>query len=118
MRVRGRQNKDNMAGRFLQGFQKRVEGLRSQHVHFVDDINLVAAINRRKGQLVPQSFDFINAAIGCCIDFKYIHGGAFGNAATIIAHATGIWSRSVLTVQRLSQNASCAGLARATRPGK
>ena len=101
MWVRSSQNKDNMAGRLLQGLKQSVEGLRSQHVHFVDNIYLITAVNRRKGQLIPQGFNLVNTTIGGSVDFKNIHGAALGNAATIIALTAGVRSGPMLAVQRL-----------------
>src|SRR5262245_8759224 len=51
-------------GRFLQGLQERIEGALGQHVHLVDEIDLVA---RQQG-LVARAFDdladVVNASVG------------------------------------------------------
>ena len=87
-------------------------------MHFVNNIYLITTINRSKGQLVTQCFDFIDTAIGSGVDFKNIHGAALGNAPTVIALTAGVRSGAMITVQGLGQNASCTGFASATRSGK
>ncbi len=49
----GRKDEFHMLWRFFQRFQKRVERTFRQHVHFVDDVNLVA----RRCRAITDAFD-------------------------------------------------------------
>ena len=52
LRLGRRENKFHVRRRLLQRFQERIERGRGQHVHFVDDINLIARLRWRVAHVV------------------------------------------------------------------
>mgnify|MGYP000541434153 CR=1 FL=1 len=85
-----------MLRRFFQGFQQRIEGLGSQHVYLIDDVDLVASIDRRELDRLAQITDFIDAAIGGRIDLKDIHRGAVRDLTALLALPAGLRRRPML----------------------
>ncbi|MPN38956.1 hypothetical protein SDC9_186481 [bioreactor metagenome] len=57
------ENKDGMCWRFLQRFKERVEGGLRQHVHFVNDVNLVLPDLRWYAHLVYEAAYVIYAVV-------------------------------------------------------
>ena len=72
LRFRGGKNEKNMVGRFLQGFEQRVEGFRRQHMNFVNDVNFAAAF----GWAVPHGFAqfpyTVYPSVGGSVDFEHV----------------------------------------------
>ena len=54
--------------------------------------------------------DFINAAVGSCVDFKHIHGCAVIYAHAVLAFIAGVRRRPVFAVNSLGQNFCRTGL--------
>ncbi len=104
--------------RLFQRFQQRVEGLRCQHVCFVDDENPVEVSSRKVADGFTKLADFINPAVRGGVDFKNIHRISLGNFNTRRAFAAGSHGRPLGAVQRLCQNARRGGLAHSPRTGK
>ncbi len=61
-----------MLWRLFQGLQQCIEGLIGQHVHFVDDVDLVARATGPHTNIGSQLPDFIDTAIAGSIDFDHI----------------------------------------------
>ena len=61
-RLRRAEHKLHVRRRLFQRLEQRVEGLTREHVHFVDDVNLVAASRRADGDVLPQLADLVDAA--------------------------------------------------------
>ena len=66
----GGQDENDVLGRFLQRFQKGVEGCRRQHVHLVDDEYLILAYLRRDARLLHQRLDVLHRVVGGSIQFE------------------------------------------------
>ena len=115
LRIRRRQNKNSVRRRLLQRFQQRIECRRRQHMHLVDDIHLITALDRRKRNLLLQLLDLVNTAVGRSVNLQNIHRGAGGNPLAIMTMTAGLGRRPLLTVQRLCQNTRCTCLACAAR---
>ena len=118
LRVRRRQNKHGMCRWLLQCLQQGIKSARRQHMHLVDNINLVAAFRRREGYLLAQVTDIIYAGVGRSVNFNYIQRGSLHNALTVAALAAGLGSRPLLAVQSLGQNTRHTGFTGAARTGK
>ena len=63
LRLRGGQDEKHMGRRFFQGFQERIEGFLRQHVHFVDDVDLLAAGGGERADGLLQRADLLDAAV-------------------------------------------------------
>ena len=87
-------------------------------MHFVDNIYFITSIYGRKSNFFAQIADFINAAVGSCVDFKHIHGCAVIYAHAVLAFIAGVRRRPVFAVNSLGQNFCRTGFASTARPGK
>ena len=118
MGLRRRENEDDVRRRLLERLQERVERLGRQHVDLVDDVDLVAAIDRRELDRLAQVADLVDAAVGGRIDLKDIHRGAVRDLAALLTLPARLRRRPVLTIERLRQDLRRTRLARAARAGK
>jgi hypothetical protein len=100
---------------FLQGLEQGIGGAITEHVDFVDDIDLITGLVGGVIDLLTEAPDIINAGITGGVNFNNIQGVAFGDGA---AHGTGIAGFALAigqAVDSFSQNAGGAGLAGAAR---
>ena len=118
VRLGGRQHENHMGRRFLQRFQQSVERLVGQHVDFIDDINLIAGLRRRKLHIFPQIANLVDAPVRCGIDLINIHRHAVINQFTGTAVIAGRRRRPLLAVQSFRQDFGGAGLTGSPRSGK
>ena len=65
-----------MRRRLLQRLEQRVEGRVRQHVHFVDQVDLVLAGAGREGHLVAQAADLVDAAVAGRVQLDQVHRAA------------------------------------------
>ena len=75
MYLGGRENEHNVFGRLFQRLEKGVERLRRQHVHLVDDVDLVPSLQWRKLDLFEQVSDLVHAVVGRGVHLDYVHIG-------------------------------------------
>ena len=76
---RGGEDEFHMRRRLFQGLEQAVEGLLGQHVHLVDDIDLVA---RRDGGIAHALDDFadiVDAGARRGVHLLHVHVAGFGN---------------------------------------
>ena len=73
MRRCGGEDKNHMSRRLLQGFEDSIESVIGQHMHFVDDIDLIAFLGRSVFDPLAQITDLIDAAVGSAVDLDDIH---------------------------------------------
>ncbi len=66
-----------MGRRLFERLEKRVEGMYGEHVHFVYDVNLVAAPRRRVPDVLPEVANLLYAAVGGAVYLYDVHGAAF-----------------------------------------
>ncbi len=118
MRLGGGQHKDGMWRRFFEGFEQRVKGRVGQHVDFVDDINLVAALVRGEGDLVAEAANLIDAAVGGGVDLNQVQGATFVDAHANGALVAGLTVLGIEAVHGLGKDARGARFARSARPGE
>ena len=120
MRLGGGQDEERARRRLLQRLQQRVEGLRGEHVDFVDDEDFVAVAGRKVADGLAQLPDFVDAAVRGRVDFENIDGITGGDLDTRRAFAAGRDRRPALflisgAVQGLGQNPRRGGLPHAAR---
>ena len=107
-----------MLGRFLHRFEQRVERRGGEHVHLVDDVDLVLADRRQIGYLVAQVADVVNAVVRRGIHLDDVHDGAGVNALTNFTLAAGVGAGGVQTVNRLGKDLGAGRLAGAAGAGE
>ena len=73
MRLRRRQNKNQICRRLLQRLEKSIKGARCQHMHLVDNIHLIAPLRRRILHFVNNLTDVVHTVIGRRVNFHDIH---------------------------------------------
>ena len=79
MRFGGGQDEAGVRGRLFQRLEQRVEGAVGEHVHFVDDVDLVAALAGAKADLVAQFADIVDAVVGGSVDLDQVDHAPFGD---------------------------------------
>jgi len=97
-----------MIGRLLKRLEKRIESRRREHVHLVDQVDLIRTPCRRISGILAQGSDALDAVIAGAIDLHDIETTSFGDLDAGIADATGIVGGTVfigLTVQCFRKNA-------------
>ncbi len=109
--------------RLLQGLQQGVEGRRGQHVHFVDDIDLVARLGGGVAHPVEQLAHLVDLAAAGGVELQHIQVPALDDGAAVAAlHGqvgdAGLVDRVALIVERARQKAGGGGLAHAAHPGE
>ena len=73
VRLSRRENEDDARGWFLECLEQGVERLRCQHMHFIDDVDLIVSRRRRKFHGLAQVTNLVDAAVRRRIDLEYIH---------------------------------------------
>ena len=116
----GGKDEFDVAGRFLQDLEQRVEGSDRQHVHFIDDVDLVAAAGGPIDGVVPQLSDLVHAVVAGAVDLQDVDvvPGVHGQAAFTAAAGFSRGRLTGMAVQRLGQNAGDRGLTHAPGAGE
>ena len=112
------QDETGVRRRLFQRLEQGVKGAVGEHMHFVDDVDLVTALAGAKAYLVAQLADVVDTVVGGSVDLDQVDHAAFGDGdagGALVAGTFGLWRAAV---QRLGQDARRTGLARAARPGK
>ena len=118
MQLRCRENEQQMLRRLLDDLQQRVEGRNGEHMHLVDDIHPHFHLRRRINGVVPQVADVVYAVVGRGVDLQHVHAGAGIDGLAGFADVAGVTVVGIQAVDRLRQNLSAAGLARAPGAGE
>ena len=113
LRLRGREDKDHVSRRLLNGLEQRVERRSRQHMDFVDDIDLEPPELRRVIHFLQQIADLVDAAVGRRVHLHHVHAGAAQDALAGHALPAGIAVVRMLTVDRPGHDLGRAGFARA-----
>ena len=87
-----------MLRRFLQCFQKRVEGFCRQHVHFVDDVDFAFAHAWSKAHLLTDASDLVDAAVGGGVDLDHVEKTVLVDGTTVFAGVAGFAVLRIETV--------------------
>ena len=66
-----------MRRRFFQRLEQRVEGALREHVHFVDDVDLVARLNGRIAHAVDDLAHVVDAGVGGGVHLDHVDVAGF-----------------------------------------
>ena len=94
--------------RFLQCLEQGVESRGAEHVHLVDEVDLVGAASRSVGGVLAERADALDAVVAGTVDLHHIEATPFGDLDAGIAGAAGVVGRPLtacLAIQRLGQDA-------------
>ena len=111
----GREDELDVRRRLLDHLQQGVETRRGDHVRLVDDIDLVAAGDRREERPLPQVAGIVHPAVRSGVDLDHVDrpGTATGQVAAGRATAARHRGRTFGAVQRPGQDPGRCGLATA-----
>ena len=113
------QDEDDVRRRFLQRFQEGVEGCAAQHVHLIDDEDLVSPYLWRYLHLLDELPDVLDRVVAGCVQFVYVHGALLVEGAAALAFAAGISvALRVQAVNGLGKNPGTSGFTYSTRPAE
>ena len=119
LRVGGGEDEFDVRRRFFQRFQQRVEAASGKHVHFVNEIDFVSALDRGVGDVIEQFARFFDARARGGIDFDEVGKASLVDFLAVVAFAAGIGADVVfLAVERFGEDAGDGGFADAARAGK
>ena len=107
-----------MGGRLLERLQHRVEGVRREHVDFVDHVHLVTPDGRRIDRGLQDLRHFIDPAIGCRVHFEVVGEAAAVDLGAAAACPAGRVGDAGFAVERLGQDAGDRRLADAAGAGE
>ena len=103
---------------FFQGLEQRIEGMRRQHVHLIDEVDLVAAPGRRVLHVVEQLAGIFHLGTAGRIHFDQVHEAAFADFHTGGADPTGTGTDTLFAIQATGQDARDGGLAHPAGAGE
>ncbi len=106
--------------RLLDQLQQGVEALRGHHVRLVDDVDLVAALDRREERPLAQIPRVVDTTVRRGVDLDHVDtaGPAAGEVGAGLADPARLGDRALLAVDRTSQDPGAGGLATPARPGE
>ena len=97
--------------RLLQRLEKGIKGCRGEHVHLVDQVDLIRAASRCVGGILTERADALHAVIARPINLHHIKAASLGDLYTGVAGPARIVRRPVQAIQGLGQDARRRGLA-------
>ena len=119
LRIGGGQQELHVRRRLLQRLEQRVEGMRREHVHLVDEVHLVAALGRRVLHVVQQLARIVDA---WCARPRRLRSDPRTAPASISrqlgALPAGRGRNPALAIEALGEDARDGGLAHAARAGE
>ena len=119
VRVRGREDEDDVAGRLLERLEQRVERRSREHVDLVDDVDLVAPAGGREAHAADDLLaDVVHARARCGVELVDVGVAPLGDLDAVLARAVGLAGGALLAVERLGEQARGRGLAGAARTGE
>ena len=116
--VGGREDEDYVSRWLFEGLEQSVEALLGDHVHFVDDVDLVARPLRRVLHLLDQVADVVDAVVGSSINLDQVGEVSGQHLATGGALVAGVFGGALLAVEGSCEDAGGRGLAYSTRSGQ
>ena len=114
----GGKDKDDVLGRLLHCLEQRVERLRREHMHLIDDIHLIPANRREICHLVTQVADVIHTAVGGSIHLNNIQHGAGVNSLADFTFPARVGFGSIEAVDRFGKDFGAGRLAGTARSGE
>ena len=115
LRVGGGEQELDVFRRLLQRLQQRVERRFRQHVHFVDQIDLVLAARGHVLRVLDHFAHIVHTGVRGSVDLQQIDIAAGIDVQAGRALAAGIGTGALLAVQRFGEDAGDGGLAHAAR---
>ena len=116
LRVGGAHDEDHVARGLLERLEQRIERRRREHVDLVDDVNLVAAANRRIVDAADDLLaDVVDARTRGSVQLKHVRVLARRNELALLAGAVGQVTCAALAHEGLCQDARHGGLAGSAR---
>ena len=117
--LRSSQDEDDVCWRFLQCLQESVKGCRREHVHLVNDKDLILAQLRRDARLLHQRLDVLYRVVRCGIELKDVQRSLFVERLTRLTFVARLAvTRRVLAVDGLGKDTRTGRLSHTTRPAK
>ena len=107
----GGQDEHGVLRRLLQGLEQRVERAGGEHVHLVDDVDLVAPHGGRILDLLAQVANLVHAVVGGRVDLHHVQVVLPRQLAAGLAFAAGLAVLVVQAVDRPGQHLGGTGLA-------
>ena len=114
----GRQDKHGMVGWLFEGFEQRIERRSRQHVHFVDDVHLVATRHRGVLGVIAKLANIVHRVIRRTVDLDDIHAASLEHVCTRGTLVAWLMVCAIGAIQRSRENACARGLPHTTRPRK
>ncbi len=107
--LRRRENEHGVRRRLLERLEKGVEGMRREHVDFVDDEHLGAGIGGLVFDHLADGFDVVDLAVGGAVDLEDVDGAALMDGLAELAGALPVGARvrrgAVDAIEGLGQDA-------------
>ena len=115
----GTEDEDDVGRRFLEGLEESIEGRWREHVHLVDDEDLVLARLRRDEDLLAKLTDIVNGVVAGSIEFMDVHGALLVEGLAALAFATRFPTLlRVEAIDGLRKDTGASGLTHASRPAE
>jgi len=95
---------------FLKGFEESVEGRLREHVHLVDDVDLVGALGRAVLAVLAQVAHLLHGVVGGPVDLNHVYATAGHDRLNEVGLRVEIDSGLGGPVKRAGQQAGGAGL--------
>ena len=118
MRLGGGEDKLGVLRRLFEGLQQGVEGAGREHVHLVNDEDLVTGAARQVADVLAQLADIIDAGVGGAIDLDYVKPLTGSDLLTGGALVAGLSGEAFFAVEGLGQDPGGRGLADPAGAGK
>jgi hypothetical protein len=104
--------------RLLDQLQERVEGRIGELVRLVEDVDLVAALDRLEHDPLADLADVVDPALRGGVHLDDVEGGSVRNRHARVAGLVGRRRRPLGAVERLGEDARQRGLPGSPRPGE
>ena len=112
VQLRRRHHEDDVRRRFLDRLEQCVERAVRQHVHFVDDEDLVAIAGRGDAEPLDDHFaDVVDTGVRRGVELDHVDVAALGDLDAGIARAARVGGRPGLAVERAREDAGGGRLA-------
>lgn len=115
----GSGKKEQYMSRWLfQCFEEGIEGLRGEHMDFIDGIYLERALGRSVAHCLAQFSNVVDSTVGSPVDFEHIHRIALGDFSAIGTLVARAQKRFSLTIEGFGQDTGNGCLADSPRTRK
>ena len=119
----GGEHELHMLRRLFQRLEQAVEGRRGEHVHFVDDIDLVARHHRAIAGALDDLANVVDGGVGRGIHLQHVHVPGFDDVLAVLAHHREVEGRPAaarhgLIVQGAGEDAGGGGLSHPAHAGQ